>query len=171
MCIHNSTAAFKLQLRDCARSMLWLFLFPLGSELAKTGLPLGGRSNDCWPYWRNDTDCTQLWYFKSETKKMKQKTKLLCCLYMCQQAGDFNPQRRASACFFVCITTRWRCSNIGKKGTTSFSSSNVDFWIQCPTNKCVLLFCFVFCSERHNEQIWLVHPSWLVKEEETLTRS
>lgn len=108
-------------------------------------------------------------YFKSETtKKIEPKTKLLCCLYMCQQAGDFTPQCRASAWFFVCVTTRWRCGNIEKKkGTTSFSSSNVDFWIQCPTNKCVL-FCFL-CSERHNEQVWLVRPSWLVKEEETLT--
>lgn len=81
---------------------------------------------------------------------------------MCQQAGDFTPQCRASAWFFVCVTTRWRCGNIEKKKErqASWAATWIFEFSALQTN----VFCCFFCFFLFREAQWtnLIGPSLLV---------
>lgn len=82
---------FKRQLRDCARSMLLLFLFPLGSELARDWA--AARRAEPRPLAVLTADSR---YFESQTTTKKMKQKQSFCI-VCTRVS------RPVICWFVFV--------------------------------------------------------------------
>lgn len=133
-------------------------------------LPFWQQVSENWTCYRTDATiltADSFWHLRSETKIRRKQSFCIVCTCVSRPASlTQNAEPR------LCFSSVWPQGGTAvtlKKGTTSFLSSNIDFWIQCPRSKWLFFFSFFLLKRgTMNKSDWSF-PLVAEEQEEPLT--